>query len=115
MARWTHGEGKPEDTPVHELPVHVQHVSELRAMCAEMMDQSQGRILAKVTASEPKPIAGFQRARSFVTNVCLSGEMELVSGARCRILTESPISLVSVDVRIASIHANSRGKALWDG
>lgn len=94
--RWTHPAGTAENAPIYELPVHNQHVENLRTLCKEMSDRSEGLIHANVMSSEPRPVPGFQRGplRALITNVCLSGEVELANRMRCRILTESPISLV---------------------
>ncbi|KAF2817441.1 uncharacterized protein BDZ99DRAFT_374543 [Mytilinidion resinicola] len=101
-ARWTHPEGSAEGTPNHKLPVHAQNVENLRMLCRELSDTSDGRLQATVVSSEPKPLPGLQRGplRALVTNVCLSGELELVTAVRGQILNQSPISLRSSHVDI---------------
>ncbi|KAL9092123.1 MAG: hypothetical protein Q9165_004556 [Trypethelium subeluteriae] len=102
FARWTHPDGTAEGTPNHKLPVHVNNVETLRALCRQISDSSNGTLQATVTSSEPKPIPGVPRAplKTLVTNVCLSGEFELVNKCRGRILNDTPISLrcATVDV-----------------
>ena len=95
-ARWTHPEGTAEGTPTHKLPVHAQNVDNLRNLCREVSEQTDGRVSAVVTSAESKPLPGLQRGplRALVTNVCLSGELEIVNSMRCRILNSTPISLV---------------------
>lgn len=103
-ARWTHPEGTAEGIPNHKLPVHAQNVENLRNLCREMSESSDGRIQAVVVSSEPKPLPGLQRGplRALVTNVCLSGELEIVNQMRAKILNETPISLRSSSVDIDS-------------
>jgi hypothetical protein len=99
-ARWTHPEGTAEGIPNHKLPVHAQNVENLRNLCREMGESSDGRIQAVVVSSEPKPLPGLQRGplRALVTNVCLSGELEIVNQMRAKILNETPISLVGYPI-----------------
>jgi hypothetical protein len=40
--------------------------------------------------------------RALVTNVCLSGELEVVNQMRCKILNSTPISLACLPQRAAS-------------
>jgi hypothetical protein len=95
-ARWTHPEGAAEATPTHKLPVHAQNVDNLRNLCREVTEQTEGRVQATVTSAESKPLPGLQRGplRALVTNVCLSGESETVNAMRCKVLNSTPISLV---------------------
>lgn len=95
-ARWTHPEGTAEATPTHKLPVHAQNVDNLRTLCRDVSEASQGQVSASVTSAESKPLPGLQRGplRALVTNVCLSGELEVVNAMRSRILNSTPISLV---------------------
>ncbi|EUC32469.1 hypothetical protein COCVIDRAFT_30189 [Bipolaris victoriae FI3] len=103
-ARWTHPEGTADSTPTHKLPVHAQNVDNLRNLCREVSEQTDGRVSAVVTSAESKPLPGLQRGplRALVTNVCLSGELEIVNSMRCRILNSTPISLRSSFVDIDS-------------
>lgn len=96
FARWTRSEDTPEGAPNHTLPIHAQNVEALRTMCKTMTEQSEGRLQAAVTSAEPRSIPGLQLGplKSLVTNVCLSGEPELVRRMRARILNDTPISLV---------------------
>ena len=99
FARWTQPEGEVEGRPIHELPVHRLNVENLRALCKQVGDASGGAIQATVTSSKPKPVPGMQRGplTALVTNVCISGDTEVVHKMRAKILTETPITLVSVD------------------
>lgn len=97
-ARWTHAEATAEapPAPTHKLPVHAQNVDNLRSLCREVSEQTDGRVSATVTSAESKPLPGLQRGplRALVTNVCLSGELEIVNSMRCKLLNSTPISLV---------------------
>lgn len=97
-ARWTHPEGTAEATPTHKLPVHAQNVENLRNLCRDVSEQTEGRVQATVTSAESKPLPGLQRGplRALVTNVCLSGELEIVNSMRCKVLNSTPISLVGL-------------------
>jgi hypothetical protein len=95
-SRWAHPEGAGDDVPTHKLPVHTQNVDNLRALCRDIGEQTDNRVAATVVSAESKPLPGLQRGplRALVTNVCLSGELELVNQMRCKILNSTPISLV---------------------
>ena len=99
FGRWTHPDGTADGTPHHKLPVHINNVETLRVLCRQISESSNGVLQATVTSSEPKPIPGVPRAplKTLVTNVCLSGEFELVNKCRGRILNDTPISLVSTE------------------
>jgi hypothetical protein len=99
-ARWTHPEGTAEATPTHKLPVHAQNVDNLRNLCRDVSEQTEGRVQATVTSAESKPLPGLQRGplRALVTNVCLSGELEIVNSMRCKVLNSTPISLVGLQL-----------------
>lgn len=101
-ARWSHPEGAAPDTPVHKLPVHTENVDNLRALCRDIGEQTEGRVAATVVSSPSKPLPGLQRGPvgALVTNVCLSGELELVNQMRCKILNSTPISLVGCRFRV---------------
>jgi len=103
-ARWTHPEGTAEGTPVHKLPVHAQNVDNLRSLCREVSEQTDGRVAATVVSAESKPLPGLQRGplRALVTNVCLSGELDIVTQMRSRVLNSTPISLVGCRARSSS-------------
>ena len=93
--RWTFQPGTPEGTPVHKLQVHAQNVETLRRLCRQISETSGGRIEATVTSSEPKTAQSIHRkSQGLVTNVCISGESEMVHKMRAKILNETPISLV---------------------
>jgi len=96
--RWTHPQGTPEGIPNYELPVHRKNVDNLRAMCNQMSEGSGGAIQATVTSSKPKPVPGMQRGplTALVTNVCISGDSDVVHKMRSKILNETPITLVSL-------------------
>ena len=97
LERWLHPEGTPEGTPTHKLPVHASNVEALRRLCRELSDGSENnRVEAAVTSSEPKAIPALQRRplKGLVTNVCLSGEAEMMHRMRGRILHETPLALV---------------------
>lgn len=94
--KWTHPEGAAEDTPNHALPVHTRHVEILRSLCREMSENSGEKVHATVTSSKPKPVPGMQRGplTALVTNVCISGDGDVVGRLRAKILNETPITLV---------------------
>ena len=95
LQRWIMPSGTPEDTPLHKLPVHASNVENLRKLCKHISEQSGGRLEAIVTSSEPKAVQALQRrAHGLVTNVCISGDGDLVHKMRAKILNETPISLV---------------------
>ncbi|KAK5017540.1 hypothetical protein LTR16_003556 [Cryomyces antarcticus] len=104
FSRWTFPEGTAEGTPFHKLPVHANNVETLRSLCRAMSENSEGRLQATVTSSSPNPIPGLQRGplKALVTNVCLSGEQEMVTRMRGRILNDTPISLRCETVDIDS-------------
>lgn len=94
--KWTHPEGAADDTPNHALPVHTRNVEDLRSLCKQMSVSSGEAVEATVTSSKPKPVPGMQRGplKALVTNVCISGDSELVHKMRAKILMETPITLV---------------------
>lgn len=95
--KWTHPADTTEGTPVHQLPIHTQNVESLRSYCKAMSETSEGRLQASVTSSEPKPIPGLHLggpSKSLVTNVCLSGDPDIVKKMRYRIFNDHPIRLV---------------------
>lgn len=96
--RWIHAEGAAEDTPNHALPVHTRNVENLRSLCRQLSEGSGERVHATVTSSKPKPVPGMQRGplTALVTNVCISGDSEMVHKLRAKVLNESPITLVSI-------------------
>jgi hypothetical protein len=93
--RWTFPPVTEEGTPVHKLPVHVQNEERLRSLCAYISEQSGGRIQATVTSSEPNagPVL-HRKSQGLVTNVCISGDAELVYKMRAKVLNETPILMV---------------------
>lgn len=94
--RWTFPEGTPEGTPIHKLPVHANNVDALRKLCRQISETSGGRIEATVTSSEPKVVPSLQRRpQGLVTNVCISGDGDIVQNMRAKIFKETPIALVS--------------------
>ena len=95
--KWTHAEGAAEDVANHALPVHTRNVELLRGLCRQMSESSGERVHATVTSSKPKPVPGMQRGplTALVTNVCVSGDAEVVHKMRAKILNETPITLVS--------------------
>ena len=96
LQRWTFPEGTEADTPIHKLPVHVQNEERLRSLCTFISDQSGGHIRATVTSSEPKAGPAMHRkSQGLVTNVCISGDGELVNKMRAKVLNETPIMMVS--------------------
>lgn len=94
--KWTHPEGAAEDMPNHALPIHTRNVENLRSLCKQISEGSNERIHATVTSSKPKPVPGMQRGplTALVTNVCISGDAEVVHKMRAKILNETPITLV---------------------
>ncbi|KAJ9666421.1 histone deacetylase [Coniosporium apollinis] len=61
FARRIHSKGTEEGTPNHKLPVHVQNIKNLKALCRQISETSDGRMHANVASSEPQPIPGLQR------------------------------------------------------
>ena len=100
--KWTHPEGSAEDTPNHALPVHTRNVEILRSLCKQMSDGSGGSIHATVTSSKPKPVPGMPRGplSALATNVCISGDAEMVHKLRAKILCETPVTLRCETVEI---------------
>ncbi len=96
VKKWTHPEGSAEDTPNHALPVHTRNVEALRSLCRQMSENSGEMVQATVTSSKPKPVPGMQRGplTALVTNVCISGDSDVVHKMRAKILMETPITLV---------------------
>ena len=96
LERWTFPEGADKEAPIHKLPVHHGNVEQLRRLCRVLEEGSQGRLQATVTSSEPKPVPALQRRplKGLVTNVCISGDAEIVQKMRAKILNETPIALV---------------------
>lgn len=107
-ARWTHPSNTTasEPPPNHELPVHTRNVDNLRSLCNVMNEASNGHIYANVTSSKPKPVPGMQRGplNTLVTNVCLSGDSDLVYKMRAKILNETPITLVGTLEKTRLVH-----------
>lgn len=96
--RWTFPPGTADGTPIHKLPVHANNIETLRKLCRQISEQSSGRIEASVTSSELKAAQSLQRrSNGQVTNVCISGEGDLVHKMRAKILNETPISLVGAN------------------
>ena len=96
VQKWTHPDDTVEDIPNHALPVHTRHVENLRTVCRQMSEGSGDKVHATVTSSKPKPVPGMPRGplSALITNVCISGDAELVHKMRAKILTETPITLV---------------------
>ena len=95
LQRWTSPVVSGDKTATHKLPVHANNVEALRNLCRHVSEQSGGRIEATVTSSELKSTPTIQRRHTgLVTNVCISGDGELVPKIRAKILNETPISLV---------------------
>lgn len=96
VRRWTFPKGTEEGTPTHKLPIHANNVEALRRLCRILSETIPARVEASVTSSEPKPIPALQRRplKGLVTNVCVSGDADMVHKMRARILNETPIALV---------------------
>ena len=96
IERWTFPVGTEEGTPIHKLPVHNGNVEQLRRQCRVIAEGTQGRVEATVTSSEPKPIPALQRTppKGLVTNVCVSGDADIVHKMRAKLLNETPIAFV---------------------
>ena len=96
LQRWSFPEGTPECTPVHKLPIHNNNVEALSRLCRQITESSGGRIEASVTSSEPKSVPTLQRRpQGLATNVCITGDGDMVRKVRARIVNETPILLVS--------------------
>lgn len=93
IQRWTFPTGTPEGTPVYKLPVHVQNEERLRGLCQYMSDSSAGRIETLVTSTEAaqavRPVP-----TGLITNVCISGDHDVVHKMRAKVLNETPILMV---------------------
>ncbi|KAF2136784.1 uncharacterized protein K452DRAFT_279491 [Aplosporella prunicola CBS 121167] len=116
FARWTRQDETPEAAlppPTHTLPVHVANVENLRSLCKQLSATSNGTLDATVVSSEPKPLPGLQRVTTLVTNVCLSGEADLVRSIRCKILNETPIALrcTTVDLDYNMVFEKDQAKS----
>jgi hypothetical protein len=116
--RWTFSLDTPDGTPLHKLPVHVQNEERLRTLCQYLSDQTGGRIRATVTSSEPKTGPALHRkSQSLVTNVCVSGDGDLVYKIRARILNETPIMMVRKGLQddgvIKHTDIANRNRPLW--
>ena len=96
--RWLLPPGMPDGLPTHRLPVHTRNVEQLRSLCQVLSETSGGRLEATVTSSEAKPMPN-QRAprKGLITNVCVTGDGDLVFKMRAKILSETPIQLVSTE------------------
>lgn len=103
LERWTLPEDQRE-FPIHHLPVHTENVENLRSLCAAASEASNGALMATVVNAEPKAIPGMQLgpSKAFVTNVCLSGDPDMVRAMRARILNSTPISLVCLSLTFES-------------
>ncbi|MCJ1426371.1 hypothetical protein MMC29_004274 [Sticta canariensis] len=95
LRRWTFPDGTEEGTPTHKLPVHANNVEQLRRLCKILSDGAVARVEATVTSSEAKPIPTLQQRplKGLVTNVCVSGDADMVHKMRAKILNETPIAL----------------------
>ena len=98
LRRWTFPDGTEEGTPTHKLPVHANNVEQLRRLCKILSDGAVARVEASVTSSEAKPIPTLQQRplKGLVTNVCVSGDADMVHKMRAKILNETPIALVTL-------------------
>ena len=95
VQKWTFPEGTQDGMPIYKLPVHVQNEERLRGLCRYMNDSSGGRIEALVTLSEPKASQALhQKGQGLITNVCISGDHEVVHKMRAKVLNETPIMMV---------------------
>ncbi|KAF2747805.1 hypothetical protein M011DRAFT_40257 [Sporormia fimetaria CBS 119925] len=103
-ARWTHPDDAADNQPTYKLPVHVQNLENLRKICHDITESTQGAMFASVVSAESKPLPGLQRGPlgALVTNVCISGELTQVTEMRARLLNASPIALRSSYVDIDS-------------
>ncbi|KAI9846455.1 MAG: hypothetical protein M1838_001259 [Thelocarpon superellum] len=118
LERWVHPEGSDPTTPTHKLPVHANNVEVLRRLCRQISEENEGRTVeAAVTSSEPKPISALQHRplKGLVTNVCLSGDGDIVRRLRGKILKDTPIALrcatVDIDTKLVIDAANDTVKS----
>ena len=94
VQRWTFPEGT-DDAPPYSLPVHTRNVEQLKRLCKTLTERYGSRLEASVTSVEAKSILPSQTLRKgMVTNVCITGESDLVHKVRSAILAETPIALV---------------------
>lgn len=95
VQRWTFPAGTAEGTPISKLPVHVQNEDRLRGLCQYISESSAGRIEALVTSSDLKaPSTSHQKSPGLTTNVCISGDHDVVHKMRAKVLNETPIMMV---------------------
>ncbi|KAI1344610.1 KH domain-containing protein [Xylariaceae sp. FL0016] len=94
VLKWTHPGDAPDDVPIYDLPVHAQHLVNLRTLC-DKLTSGPLSIEAYVVSTTPKHLKGQ------VTTVCLTGAPELVHKSRETILSDSPLALrcATIDIK----------------
>jgi len=101
VQRWTFPAGTPEGTPIYKLPVHLQNEERLKSLCQYVSSSSGGRIEANVTSPEPNVAQVLhQKGQGRVTNVCISGDHDVVYKMRAKVLNETPIMMVAIHSRL---------------
>lgn len=117
LQRWTFPADTPDGASIHQLPVHVQNEERLRNLCRYISEQSGGRMEASVTSSEPKTAPALHtRTQGLITNVCISGENELVHKMRAKILNDTPIMMVQSILSLPNDHfTNFTSQAFCNG
>lgn len=104
LQRWSFPEGTLEGTPTHQLPAHTSNVENLRVLCRQITESSNGRVEALINSSEPKAVPSLQRRpQGLATNVCVTGDGETVKKMRAKILNDTPILLVRTCARPVSV------------
>jgi hypothetical protein len=103
--RWTHQPGSPDDTPTHLLPVHQQHLDDLRNLCARMKTELGVEAivtLGRANTLAPMPSLQPTQTNNIVANVCVNGrDYDIVRRVREHILNQSPITMVSFEFLMA--------------
>lgn len=99
IQRWTFPAGTPEGSPTYKLPVHVQNEERLRGLCQYIGDSSTGRIETLVTSIETNQAVS-PVPTGLITNVCISGDHDVVHKMRAKVLNETPILMVWVKMFI---------------
>jgi hypothetical protein len=97
--RWTHPQDSADDTPIHLLPVHQQHIEDLRSLCGRMKTELGVEAIVNVgRGSNVTGVPGLQPANgnNLVAIACVNGpDYDIVRRVREHILNQSPITMVS--------------------
>jgi hypothetical protein len=98
VERWTQLPDAPEDAPIHSLPVHEQHLENLKIVCHSLKERSGVEAIVTVgKATALAPMAALQPSptNNIIANVSLHGPgYDIVRRVRELILNGTPITLV---------------------